>query len=99
MKYCPRLRHFIEYVTEMSEMFRLLKCKHPGSVLRELQRGCFPVYDGRHCANFRGYLLHQNGIVFDESLEYPLLYHYLGKYYKKGEKLEKSSHRKRENSH
>ncbi|KRZ05631.1 hypothetical protein T11_13905 [Trichinella zimbabwensis] len=57
----------------MSKMFPLLKCKHPGSVLRELQRGCFP-----------------NDIIFDESLEYPLLYHYLGKYYKKGENLEKN---------
>ncbi|KRY97712.1 hypothetical protein T11_2321 [Trichinella zimbabwensis] len=26
----------------MSEMFPLLKCKHPVSVLRELHRGCFP---------------------------------------------------------
>ncbi|KRZ00166.1 hypothetical protein T11_11402 [Trichinella zimbabwensis] len=33
------LRSVIEYVTEMSKRFPLLKCKHPGSVLRELQRG------------------------------------------------------------
>ncbi|KRY95232.1 hypothetical protein T11_15116 [Trichinella zimbabwensis] len=26
----------------MSKMPPLLKCKHPGSVLREFQRGCFP---------------------------------------------------------
>ncbi|KRY99218.1 hypothetical protein T11_16896 [Trichinella zimbabwensis] len=26
----------------MSEMPPLQKCKHPGSVLREFQRGCFP---------------------------------------------------------
>ncbi|KRY97256.1 hypothetical protein T11_14589 [Trichinella zimbabwensis] len=50
----------------MSKMFPLLKCKHPGSVLRELHRGCFP-----------------NGIVFDESLQYPLIYCYLPKYHKK----------------
>ncbi|KRZ67299.1 hypothetical protein T10_13533 [Trichinella papuae] len=42
MVYCTRLRNFIEYFTEMSKVFPLLKCKHTGSVLRELQRGCFP---------------------------------------------------------
>ncbi|KRZ65258.1 hypothetical protein T10_10833 [Trichinella papuae] len=26
-------------------MFPLLKCKHSGSVLRELQRGCLPNYN------------------------------------------------------
>ncbi|KRY96527.1 hypothetical protein T11_3590 [Trichinella zimbabwensis] len=31
-----------------------------------------------------GYLLHQNGIVFDESLQYPLIYRNLAKYYNKG---------------
>ncbi|KRZ15079.1 hypothetical protein T11_8789 [Trichinella zimbabwensis] len=56
----------------MSKMPPLLKCKHPGSVLREFQRGCFP-----------------NGIVFDESFQYPLMYRYLSKYYKKGENFEK----------
>ncbi|KRY62624.1 hypothetical protein T11_4424, partial [Trichinella zimbabwensis] len=38
------LRNFIEHFSETSKMFPLLKCKHPSSVLRELQRACFPVY-------------------------------------------------------
>ncbi|KRY96035.1 hypothetical protein T11_10716 [Trichinella zimbabwensis] len=50
----------------------LLKCKHPGSILREFQRGCYP-----------------NGIVYDESLQYTLMYRYLAEYYKKGENYEK----------
>ncbi|KRZ75127.1 hypothetical protein T10_11566 [Trichinella papuae] len=41
-KYCTRLRTYIEYPTKMSKMPPLQKCKHPASVLREFQRGCFP---------------------------------------------------------
>ncbi|KRZ65147.1 hypothetical protein T10_12911 [Trichinella papuae] len=41
----------------MSKMFPLLKCKHPGSVLRELQRGCFPNY------NEPGRTLHESSFV------------------------------------
>ncbi|KRZ07836.1 hypothetical protein T11_8079 [Trichinella zimbabwensis] len=77
----------------MSKMFPLLKCKHSGSVSRELQRACFPVYLVRHCANFRRYLFHQNGIVFNDSLQYPLIYRYLAKYYKKGENFERKQQR------
>ncbi|KRZ75110.1 hypothetical protein T10_1161 [Trichinella papuae] len=56
----------------MSKMPPLLKCKHPGSILREFQRGCYP-----------------NGIVYDESLQYTLMYRYLAEYYKKSENYEK----------
>ncbi|KRY94367.1 hypothetical protein T11_12151 [Trichinella zimbabwensis] len=30
-----------------------------------------------------GYLLHQNGIVYDEYLQSPLIYRYLAKYHRK----------------
>ncbi|KRZ76497.1 hypothetical protein T10_6442 [Trichinella papuae] len=50
-------------------MFPLLKCKHPGSVLRELQRGCFPPTKFR---NFRRWYFFpkMTGIHLEKSQNY-----------------------------
>ncbi|KRZ09756.1 hypothetical protein T11_9228 [Trichinella zimbabwensis] len=43
----------------MSKMPPLLKCKHPGSILREFQRGCYP----KKSENYN-----EPGRKFDESV-------------------------------